>query len=82
MYRFPHLGGGTENLSEIWIFSIFKKKKKKVVLPSQDPVGSEITYVSMQYNIWYLLESPSQLYSNLPNTTHHYQHQKNRTLKP
>lgn len=29
MYRFPHLGGGTENLSEIWIFSIFKKKKKK-----------------------------------------------------
>lgn len=81
MYIFPHLGDGTENLSETWVFSIFKKKKK-VVLPSQDPVGSEITYVSMQYNIWYLLESPSQLYSNLPNTTHHYHHQKNRPLKP
>ena len=58
MYRFPHLGDGTENLSETWVFStIKKKKKKKVVLLSQDPVGSEITYVSMPYNIWYLLVS-------------------------
>ena len=82
MYRFPHLGVELKTSLRFEFSPSLKKKKKKVVLPSQDPVGSEITYVSMQYNIWYLLESPSQLYSNLPNTTHHYQHQKNRPLKP
>lgn len=80
MYRFPHLGDGTENLSETWVFSTVKKEKKKVVLPSQDPVGSEIPSVSMPYNIWYSLVS-FQWYSNRPNTTHHYHHKKT-ALKP